>query len=88
MPRSRMKPRTFPSSHLAQTTAMSATGELVILKVKVQGLLGELMLTSYATLFSLWISPCLTFTIQKHWLVNEPYDCANNLLNNSPITKE
>lgn len=34
MPRSKMKPRTFPSSHLAQTTAMSATGELVILKVE------------------------------------------------------
>ncbi|KAG7216132.1 hypothetical protein INR49_028980 [Caranx melampygus] len=32
MPRSKMKPRTFPSSHLAQTTAMSATGELVILE--------------------------------------------------------
>lgn len=35
MPRSRMKPRTFPSSHLAQTTAMSATGELVILTMEV-----------------------------------------------------
>lgn len=34
MPRSKMKPRTFPSSHLAHTTAMSATGELVILKVE------------------------------------------------------
>jgi hypothetical protein len=31
MPRSMMKPRTFPSSHLAQTTATSASGELVIL---------------------------------------------------------
>lgn len=34
MPRSTMKPRTLPSSHLAQTTAMSATGELVILNVR------------------------------------------------------
>ncbi|XP_034750264.1 glutaryl-CoA dehydrogenase, mitochondrial-like [Etheostoma cragini] len=32
MPRSKMKPRIFPSSHLAQTTAMSASGELVILR--------------------------------------------------------
>lgn len=31
IPRSRMKPRTLPSSHLAQTTAMSAKGEFVIL---------------------------------------------------------
>ncbi len=31
MPRSKMKPRIFPSSHLAQTTQMSATGEFVIL---------------------------------------------------------
>lgn len=31
MPRSRMNPRTLPSSHLAQTTQMSATGEFVIL---------------------------------------------------------
>lgn len=31
IPRSNMKPRTRPSSHLAQTTAMSATGEFVIL---------------------------------------------------------
>lgn len=34
MPRSKMKPRTFPSSHLAQTTAMSASGELVILELE------------------------------------------------------
>lgn len=31
MLRSKMKPRTLPSSHFAQTTAMSATGEFVIL---------------------------------------------------------
>lgn len=31
IPRSKMKPLTLPSSHLAQTTAMSATGEFVIL---------------------------------------------------------
>lgn len=31
IPRSKMKPRTRPSSHLAHTTAMSATGEFVIL---------------------------------------------------------
>lgn len=31
IPRSKMKPRTLPSSHLAHTTAMSATGEFVIL---------------------------------------------------------
>lgn len=41
MPRSRMKPRTFPSSHLAQTTATSATGELVILRVGVQKTAGR-----------------------------------------------
>lgn len=34
MPRSKMKPLTLPSSHLAHTTAMSATGELVILVEK------------------------------------------------------
>lgn len=32
IPRSKIKPRTLPSSHLAQTIAMSATGELVILE--------------------------------------------------------
>lgn len=31
IPRSKMKPRTLPSSHLAHTTAMSASGEFVIL---------------------------------------------------------
>lgn len=31
IPRSKIKPRTLPSSHFAQTTAMSATGEFVIL---------------------------------------------------------
>lgn len=31
IPRSKIKPRTLPSSHLAHTTAMSAKGELVIL---------------------------------------------------------
>lgn len=31
IPRSKMKPRTLPSSHLAHTTATSATGEFVIL---------------------------------------------------------
>merc|ERR1719357_262586 len=45
IPRSRMKPRTLPSSHLAQTTAISAAGELVIqvldplmVKVPLEGL--------------------------------------------------
>lgn len=38
MPRSRMKPRIFASSHLAQTTAISATGELVILEVEAKGM--------------------------------------------------
>lgn len=32
IPRSKMNPRTRPSSHLAHTIAISATGELVILK--------------------------------------------------------
>lgn len=31
IPRSKIKPRTLPSSHFAHTTAMSATGEFVIL---------------------------------------------------------
>lgn len=34
MPRSKIKPRTLLSSHLAQTIAMSATGEFVILEEK------------------------------------------------------
>lgn len=34
IPRSKMKPRTFPSSHLAHTMAISATGELVILELE------------------------------------------------------
>ena len=35
--RSRMKPLTLPSSHLAQTTAMSAMGEFVILAEEGEG---------------------------------------------------
>lgn len=45
MPRSKIKPRTFPSSHLAQTTAISATGELVILKEKANETLSRHMTT-------------------------------------------
>lgn len=37
IPRSKMKPRTLPSSHFAHTTAMSATGEFVILAGEKEG---------------------------------------------------
>lgn len=42
MPCSKIKPRTFPSSHLAQTIAISATGELVILTGKTKGACDQL----------------------------------------------
>lgn len=51
MPFSRMNPRMWPSSHLAQTTQMSAMGELVILS-ECEGLLLILKVDDfYITIF-------------------------------------